>query len=254
MVVPNGAVPPPDYRETTVVIQDVTVPAYQYFGKDVEIVNLGDTEMPEGSTGSDFYLLYGMDPEGVAGWYQFDRTQGTYQRLNTDTASDEDEAANYETLLKSYNELDARFKDTKTKDRRVIAVLIFVTVVLLIVILNIILHNRERFDEDEEEYVPRKAKPAREKPAREKPVKEKPDRAYARMEEEDDASSFYAGDTQEIMTEFEDEPSILSRHTGQKKREPKRVEQPPKRDTRRPEPPMPKEEDDDIEFLDLNDL
>ena len=58
----------------------------------------------------------------------------------------------------------------------------------------------------------------------------------------------------EIMTEFEDEPSILSRHTGQKKREPKRVEQPPKRDTRRPEPPMPKEEDDDIEFLDLNDL
>ena len=274
MVVPNGAVPPPDYRETTVVIQDVTVPAYQYFGKDVEIVNLGDTEMPEGSTGSDFYLLYGMDPEGVAGWYQFDRTQGTYQRLNTDTASDEDEAANYETLLKSYNELDARFKDTKTKDRRVIAVLIFVTVVLLIVILNIILHNRERFDEDEEEYVQRKAKPAREKPAREKslrekpvrekpvrekpvrekPVKEKPDRAYARMEEEDDASSFYAGDTQEIMTEFEDEPSILSRHTGQKKREPKRVEQPPKRDTRRPEPPMPKEEDDDIEFLDLNDL
>jgi len=90
----------------------------------------------------------------------------------------------------------------------------------LIVILNIILHNRERFDEDEEEYVQRKAKPAREKPAREKslrekpvrekpvrekpvrekPVKEKPDRAYARMEEEDDASSFYAGDTQEIMT------------------------------------------------------
>ena len=97
-------------------------------------------------------------------------------------------------------------------------------------------------------------KKEKKKPVREKPVKEKPDRAYARMEEEDDASSFYAGDTQEIMTEFEDEPSILSRHTGQKKREPKRVEQPPKRDTRRPEPPMPKEEDDDIEFLDLNDL
>lgn len=279
MVVPNGAVPPTDYRETTVVIQDVTVPAYQYFGKDVEIVNLGDTEMPEGSTGSDFYLLYGMDPEGVAGWYQFDRTQGTYQRLNTETASDEDEAANYETLLKSYNELNTRYKDTKTKDRRVIAVLIFVTVVLLIVILNIILHNRDRYEDDEEEYIPKRAKPSREKslrekpvrekpsrekPVREKSVREKPDRSYVRMEEDEDSSSFYAGDTQEIMTEFEDEPSILSKHTVQKRKErqvreviepvkPARKPE-PKREPKRVEHPSAKKEDDDIEFLDLNDL
>lgn len=275
MVVPNGAVPPTDYTATTVVIQDVTVPAYQYFGKDVEIVNLGDTEMPEGSTGSDFYLVYAMDPEGVAGWYQYDRTQGTYQRLNAETSSDEDVEANYETLLKSYNELDERFNDTKTKNRRVIAVLIFVTVVLLIVIINIILHNRDRYDEDdeEEEYIPKKTKPAKERtakmPAREKPVKEKPVRAkpvktYTKIEvEEEDSSDYYYGDTQQIMTEFEDEPSVLGKANSRKKEKPARQSQETARPSRRPEPrkepkkaelPPKKDEDDDIEFLDLNDL
>lgn len=274
MVVPNGAVPPTDYRETTVEIQGVTVPAYQYFGKDVEIVNLGDTEMPEGSTGSDFYLVYAMDPQGVAGWYQYDKVQGTYQRLNAESAGDEDEAANYETLLESYNKLDARYKDMKTKDRRVIAVMIFVLVVLLIVILNMILHNRERQEDEEEDDTPARAKPAREKPVREKnirekPVKEKPVKIYKKAEEEEESSDYYYGDTQEIMTEFEDEPSVLPRHTAQKKKEQKmreakparkpereqrRVEQPPRREPKKTEHSSRKEEDDDIEFLDLNDL
>lgn len=278
MVVPNGAVPPTDYRETTVVIQDVTVPAYQYFGKDVEIVNLEDTEMPEGSTGSDFYLVYAMDPQGVAGWYQYDKVQGTYQRLNAESAGNEDEAANYETLLESYNKLDARYKDMKTKDRRVIAVMIFVTVVLLIVILNIILHNRERHEDEEEEYIPPKTKNVREKtvrdrggkdkPAKEKPAKEKPVKIYKKVEEEEESSDYYYGDTQEIMTEFEDEPRVLPKYTAQKKkerqmreiparkpeREQRRVEQAPRKEPKKPEHSPRKEEDDDIEFLDLNDL
>lgn len=259
MVVPNGAVPPNDYTATTVVIQDVTVPAYQYFGKDVEIVNLEDTEMPEGSTGSDFYLVYAMDPEGVAGWYQYDKVQGTYQRLNAETASDEDETANYEALLKSYNELDQRYKETKTKDRRTIAVLIFVTVVLLIVILNIILHNRDRYDDDdEEEYVPKKTKPAKEKP-----VKTKPSKTYTKIDlEDEDSSDYYYGDTQQIMTEFEDEPSVLLKPSKKKEKPVKKIQEPakparrpePKKEPKRPEPLSKKDEDDDIEFLDLNDL
>lgn len=279
MVVPNGAVPPNDYTATTVVIQDVTVPAYQYYGKDVEIVNLGDTEMPEGSTGSDFYLVYAMDPEGVAGWYQYDKIQGTYQRLNAETASDEDDTANYETLLKSYNELDERYKEAKTKDRRVIAVLIFVTVVLLIVILNIILHNRERDDDyDEEEYIPRKPKAVKERPVREKNIKEKaikektvkekpakakPAKTYTKIDlEDEDSSDYYYGDTQQIMTEFEDEPTVLSRPSKKKERPVQKIQE-PARPARRPEPKkepkrtehLPqKDEDDDIEFLDLNDL
>jgi len=274
--VSNGAVPPNDYTATTVSIQDETVNVYQYHGENVEIVNLEDTEVPEGTTGSDFYLLYAMDSEGAAGWYQYDKKQGTYQRLNTELVSEEGESADYDTLVKSYNELEERYKNTRIKDRRVLAVLIFLVVVLLIVIVNLVLRSREGEEEYEEEHVPKekkarkvqtqtvKAKP--EKKPEKKPVK-KPAKTYSRLEEQEDSSDFYDGDGQDIIAEFEDEPRVLGRH-ARKKEQPvketraKEVKE-PVRQARKPEPKAelkqaehsPRQtQDDEIEFIDLNDL
>ena len=71
-----------------------------------------------------------MDDTGVAGWYQYDSKQGTYQRLNEEAVVSDDGSENYDTLLESYNSLSERYKTTKASDRRIIAVLIFVSVVL----------------------------------------------------------------------------------------------------------------------------
>lgn len=182
MVVPNGAIPPADYEETTLVIgNDVTIPAYQYAGaEDEEIVNF-DTEDINGGK-SDFYIVYGMDTTGVSGWYQYDIKQGTYQRFNEEYRVENNGGEQYESLLASYNELSERYKKTKTGDRRLIAALIFISVVLMIVIINLIIKIRENADEEDdeedddegEEKIPvKREKAIKEKPIKEKPVKEK---------------------------------------------------------------------------------
>lgn len=298
IVVPNGAIPPNDYMATTLVIGDVSIPAYQYHGKDVEIVNLEDTEVPEGSTGSDFYLFYAMDGEGVAGWYQYDKVQGTYQRLNAETATDNEDAASYDTLLESYNDLNSRYKDMKTKNRRVVAVLIFLTVILLIVVINLVLRDRgedDYYDEDEEDTArPGKAKKghkkrntitrdhdgtdddkinnsARNRNAKSGSMKNSNpgggfethtakqaavEKTVAGSDDSDEYDDFYDGDSNDIMAEFEDEPSITGgRGFFRKKEKPVRQsKERGKRESKRAESSSEDlEEDDDIEFLDLND-
>lgn len=300
MVVPNGAIPPDNYRETSLTLPDATVvSAYQYEAKDAEIVNTvsettTDTESTQSTetaavtqvsaNGSAFYIFYAMDDTGVAGWYQYDAQQNTYQRLNGETIADSSDAENYNTLLDSYNSMSDRFKKTRTNDRRLIAVLIFVSVVLLILIINLILKLRDDLypeeEEEEEEAIPVKRRkkartagkterPVREHRPKEKEKKKEPERERVRrkvrqpIETEEDTDSFYAGDDASIMDEFEDEPTILPKRDTARKRKVHQPElkqptakQPKQRHPVSQQPvgqPEAENEDDDLEFLDLND-
>lgn len=268
MVVPNAVIPPDHYEETTLTIGDVTgIMAYQYAGdEDAEIVKI-ETEEGEVTEGgqSDFYIFYGMDSTGTSGWYQYDVKQGTYQRFNEEAMSSKETSEDYETLNKSYNELNERFKSTKTKDRRLIAIMIFVLVVLLIIVLNLILKireigSRDEDDEDEETVKPeRKIRPKKKMPRLPKENAPKKVRPVAK---EPDTEDFYDGDDESIMDEFEEDPGVLSRKPKRKARpaRPQKTEthrQAPK-EAKAPEPETAVthlfDDDDDIEFLDLNDL
>lgn len=256
MVVPNGVIPPDNYEETTLTIGDVSnISAYQYAGdEDKEIVKVEDENGEITSNGtSDFYIFYGMDATGISCWYQYDIKQGTYQRFNEEAVSSGDTKEEYEALSKSYKELDERQKATKAKDRRFIAILIFVSVVLLIVIVNLIMKIRELKlddDEDEEEVKPAKtikhAKSSRvSKPS--KPVKKaRPHReTYKKIEEPKEEETYFYDD--DLFDEFEDDPGILSRKNRKKETVAKKAETPKIE-------PVVEDEDDDLEFLDLNDL
>lgn len=294
MSVPNGAVPPESYEQTTLALSEgVTVSAYQYAGGEAaEIVKTETADGQENvSTGqSDFYVFYAMDDTGVAGWYQYDMTQGTYQRLNEEAAADKDESGqNYDTLLEDYNSLSDRYKSMKTKDRRIIVVTIFVMVVLVIIVINLLLKIRELGSddyEDEEDITPvrrkdhkkkerysrevREERPVRkaragktsrpvrssraereEKPAG--PVRpERPEKPVNRTTR-DRLDDFYDDDDDEFMDTFEDEPSVLGR--GRRKERPAGTY---REETSKKEPVKQNvhrdDEDDDIELIDLNDL
>lgn len=284
IVVPNAVIPPDNYNEVVLEIAgQKSIPAYQYAGgKSQEIVKLEPGE--EGGTvgqASDFYIFYATDDTGTSGWYQYDVKQETFQRLNGETLATSDAGEDYEALLDSYNKLNDRHKETKAKDRRMIAILIFVTVLFLIAIINLALKVRElRMDEPYEEERPkrkkRRAAPVR--PARgvraaktEKPAQERPGKKFLfDLKGEDDEALFYDDDKEDFMDEFEEEPSILSRK-ARKKETP--IGHPSTRKKRRSDEEAPvrayreepqKEakgvnaaidsEEDDLEFLDLNDL
>lgn len=259
MSVPNGAIPPDNYEVTTLAISDsITISAYQYAGnEDAEIVKIQTEDGEEDISGgrSDFYIFYGMDETGVAGWYQYDSKQGTYQRLNEEATATEDNTENYDALLESYNSLSDRYKSTKASDRKIIAVLIFVSVVLVILVINLLLKIRdlnsdEEEDEDEEEAaIPvrkakREVKHTREVKQTRRVKPEKPKKEVRRTAAER-TENFYEDDDEDIMDEFEENPSVLGNRNRKK--------EVLKKELKKPEI-HPKDDDDDIEFLDLNDL
>lgn len=262
MTVPNGVIPPENYKEEPLVLENgVSVPAYQYAGdEDTEIVKSenGDGELVSGGQ-SDFYIFYGMDATGVTCWYQYDSLQKTYQRFNEEAVSSEDASEDYETLANSYKELKERQKKTKISDRRLIAILIFVSVSLLILIVNLLLKIRDlKSDEEEdEEKAARKEKKNRE-PKRKKTfqkVQTEKKKQTAVLEPEDN-KSFYEDDGADVIDEFEEDPSVLRRKPKKKEKEAKAVEvrqtEPKKQRTVEEEMFLP--DDDDLEFLDLDDM
>ena len=174
---------------------------------------------------------------------------GTYQRFNEEALSAPDVPEDYEELSKSYQELKDKQKDTRVKNRRTIAILIFVMVVLVVIIINILLKFRD-FREEEEEY--EEEKPDRKvrfkrkeintrsarKEVKAKAVK-KPEfekKRHLKTEEWEEESDFYDKDDDDIIDEFEENPGVLRKKPVKKAQKAIR------------------EEDDDLEFLDLDDL
>lgn len=297
IIPPKGTIPPEDFEETEWNISELgSLQAYQYVSKDgsqkEEILNFDSTEaveQPEGTEmpavtgGSDFYVFYAIDEEGTMGWYQYDNRQSTYQRLNAEIMPSSSDENNYDTLLSAYNELSDRHNKTKTNDRRLITILIFVSAVLIIVIVNLLLRGRNRDEEDweedeeEEEIIVKRPTP-KERLLREKREREKeniPEESVLKtnVPRENDGreklqkasipeekkkmeapieSDFYDADDDDTFAEFEMEPSIISRG-GKKKKERIKESQIDKKSVTKRTVSSKEPEDDDIEFIDLDD-
>lgn len=258
MAVPNAAIPPENYKETTVVIGDMTLTAHQFAGPaDKEIVKFDNPEEEAAyNAESDFYLFYAMDETGEPGWYQYDSKQGTYQRFNQDAILPADEGKNYDTLLMSYNELDERYDNVRTRDRRLIGGLIFGAVVLLLLVINLLLKIRElkldgagAYEEEERPRKKHRTPKTHSKAKTRTKTRTKTRADRVEMEEPDIGQDFYDADDKDIIDEFEEDPEIIS---SRKKKE-KEARQ--RRQYVDVAPIRTKKQDtdnDDIEFLDLN--
>ncbi len=158
---------PDSYVQTTALVGEETISAYQTGAED----------------GSDFYLFYGINQEGTEGWYQYDKTEGTYQRLNTtfsNTTSDatetvddteEDEGMAY--LRREYSTLSETYAKEKAFSRNVMAILIFVIAVLAVGMINLLLQRRKD-DEGPKPPKPKTPKTKEVKPKEVKPKEAKP--------------------------------------------------------------------------------
>ena len=102
-----------------------------------------DTAQAEDITATEpaeFYLLYGVNRDGVAGWYQYDTTDVSLQRYHeTSHTADEDSQVNVDALNKAYTDLENRYREEKSTSRLIMAVLIFLLVVAIFAIINILL-------------------------------------------------------------------------------------------------------------------
>lgn len=129
---------PDNYVQTTASVGEETISAYQIDAED----------------GSDFYLFYGINHEGTEGWYQYDKAEGTYQRLNsalstssansavTDETDDTEEDDSMTYLRQEYTALSETYAKEKTFSRTVMAILIFVIAILIVVIINLLLQGK----------------------------------------------------------------------------------------------------------------
>ena len=262
MVTPNGAVPPDKYEKTYLTLKDgLRIPVFCYTGgEEQEIQNFTGIESAQGEQAeragtiengmSDYCLVYAMNKDGVATWYQFDSLQGTYQRFNAEALTTTDPQDNYEVLLESYNSLTARNRKMKTRDRIVIAGLIFVVAVLIIVIINLLLRGRNDDDDDDFfEDISKKERPKKERSKKESSKKEsyteeweeeeKPKKTFfAKRRMEDEEEDDFAND--DFFDDFMEEPSMKKKKEHHKKGTDRKYHK--------------EHEDDDFEFIDLNDL
>lgn len=140
---------PTGYQETT-----LTLPS----GKEViAYQNLSSPDL------DDYYLIYGLNQDGSAGWYLYDNTQGTYMRYSAAFASqgsepeedDEEEVARTVSLAK-YNSLNEKYTELKKNRVRIVSVFAIALVVLLIIFTAILMRNRDDDEEDENEAPKRK--------------------------------------------------------------------------------------------------
>ncbi len=136
LLAPVDAVIPEHYQQTGLQIgEGENITAYQTAASQ------------EGEIGSDFYLFYGVNSDGMENWYQFDCLEGTYQRLNPALAAvqgedgEEEENIASDPLQEEYNELSDRYKEVRRSMGGVIGILVFVIAVLLILLVNQLIHR-----------------------------------------------------------------------------------------------------------------
>lgn len=115
---------PQGYQEAIVAIHEESLSGYQLLDGAAE----------------SFYLLYGVNRDGIAGWYHYDSADVSLQRYQapfyiTEEAPKPDNSASDE----AYKELNARYQKEKSNARLAIVVLIFLLAVSILVIVNILI-------------------------------------------------------------------------------------------------------------------
>lgn len=208
-----------------------TVPA----GHDEAAVAIDETEGVSGYTytgeagqegAGEFYLLYGMNNEGTKGWYRYDSVDHTLQRFIEAYASaggENGDSSEITYLQEEYQKLDEKYTKEKSSSRKMTAVFIFITVVLVIVIINILL--------------------LRDKNIKEKLFNRKKERDIWDDDEEEEITTEEKGTIANIGKKEEDDMDIEEEQKEHNDRD----------DDKKPDSGM-KDNEDDLEIIDLNDL
>ena len=118
------------FTETTLTVGEQTVTAYK-----------------DGDDG-DFYFVYGTNQDGVEGWFQYDKTDASIQRVNEQLLTQDTAGA-----AEDDNAVTTTGKDEYLgkwqKQRYLVAILLFVIVVLAVVIINLLLSRKQRMEDDD---------------------------------------------------------------------------------------------------------
>lgn len=193
---------------------------------------------------SDFYLVYAISNTGNTGWYQYDKSEGTFQRYvqQTEESSTVDEEAinaDMKGLQNSYDKLEKQYTSEKSFARKTIAVLVFIIAVLIVIIVNLFLRRGKDEDEWEDDFkeVPKRFRKKPEEPEEdeleEESPEEKPRRGIFRKKIQEES------ETEEKKTP---EKNVPEKKVPEKKVPEKKA----------PEKALP--EEDDFEVIDLDDL
>lgn len=218
----------------------------------------------------DFYQVYGINSDGVTGWYQYDSAEGTYQRYQAIETVEEDEEIDeqYQFLQKAYNDLSDKYSELKSRDTKYMAGLIIAIAVLLIIIVNLLLLRREKGGD----LGKRRSKEIFDEDVKEKKEKKKKNKKERKIDAEEilSGSGFYEKD-EDSFADFDEEPEFGSGKRGirekkEKKEKKKRFgkkgdifddgddyfdEEMPLMGTNIEETPSL---DEELEIMDLNDL
>lgn len=125
---------PAGYTKAVLDWNGQTLTAYM----NVEAANVGAAF--GGISPSDFFLVYGLSSEGNKGWYQYDQTEGTYQRFlqlnGSTTALDADGSADGDTDASS----DETFLDDYISGQvQMILLFVFLGLIIILFIVVIVL-------------------------------------------------------------------------------------------------------------------
>jgi hypothetical protein len=114
-------------------------------------------------TSSDFYLIYCLNNKGEMGWYQYDRSEGTYQRCSgiilaggTQNPGNSEEPGNSQGGSSVSGEIQQRYEEMKEELQQTKKIL-FITwcaaalIILILVIIIIVILVRHQ--QDKEMYV-----------------------------------------------------------------------------------------------------
>lgn len=162
---------PEGYTSTTLDINDMEIQAWKNEAATTDTEN--------------FYLIYGMNQNQTEGFYQYDTTDGSYQKFiarEEDTAELDQITTDKKTLQEEYVKLEDQYHADNALRFKIICGLIIFSAVLFILLINAWLRNRglkrDLREREEDEVLPATREDLQEEPKitsqpEAKPVKEK---------------------------------------------------------------------------------
>lgn len=124
-------------------------------GKKLTAWAYGDEVTAAQEAYKDYYLVAGVNQDGLLTWYQYDAQEGTYQRFVSPTTSEvttsSGDAEQVSLLEAQLKELTKTYRDMKSKRLMIIIILGILDLILLLVIINLIFKIREKDEDDDED-------------------------------------------------------------------------------------------------------
>lgn len=102
-------------------------------------------QLPQEDGASDFFVFYGVNQHGTEGWYQYDFSEGTYQRVNGTVAEGTNtDREQLELLQAEYDALSEKYKSAKASVRNLTIALIGVIFAAAVVFFAVFFKKKKK--------------------------------------------------------------------------------------------------------------